>query len=195
MICQQCGITLKESAKYQNTKVCRKCYETPKRNHCEDCGKELSRRQGIKRCILCSNRHKALDKNFCKKLSETVKDSWKKLTIRQKHMGRNNPMFGKIVHGVGSYYKKIWMRSGYEIKFAKFLDLNNVKWNYEPKVFDLVNMTYRPDFYLPQANEYIEIKGYWREDAKLKFNLFKLFYPQEKITVLQKEDLKQMEVL
>jgi predicted nuclease of restriction endonuclease-like RecB superfamily len=99
--------------------------------------------------------------------------------------GRNNSMYGKIAkHGKGSYYKNIWMRSSYEIKYAQYLDSKNIKWLYESKTFDLGNSTYTPDFYLQETDEYIEIKGWWRDDAKLKFRLFKQKYPNIKIEVI-----------
>lgn len=105
-------------------------------------------------------------------------------------------MFGhKAHHGKGSYYKNIWMRSSYEIAYAKYLDKGNIKWDYEPKAFDLGETTYRPDFYLPKTNEYIEIKGYWRDDAKLKFKLFKKIYNNIKIKILNKESLHKLNII
>ena len=92
-------------------------------------------------------------------------------------------------------YHNIWMRSGWEVKFAKFLDENRIKWFYENNHFDLGDCTYTPDFYLPEIDEYIEIKGYWRDDAKLKFDLFKIFYPDKKIIILQEKDLKQLNLI
>jgi len=32
--------------------------------------------------------------------------------------------------------------------------------------------TYTPDFYLPETNTFIEVKGYWRDDAKVKYDKF-----------------------
>lgn len=112
--------------------------------------------------------------------------------------GKLNINFGKIPinsHGKRQKYKKIWMRSSYEIKYAKYLDKNKIQWKYESKTFDLRITTYTPDFYLPKNNEYIEIKGYWRDKAKKKFELFKKLYPKIKIKVLKLENLKDMEVL
>jgi len=102
----------------------------------------------------------------------------------------NCPTYGK-----GDYYKDIWMRSSYEIAFAKYLDRNNIKWFYESERFNLPSSTYTPDFYLPNTNEYIEIKGWWRECKKVKFNLFKQLYPEIKIKVLMKLDLEKLGVL
>lgn len=92
-------------------------------------------------------------------------------------------------------YKNIWMRSSWEIKYAKYLDSKNIVWKYEFKRFDLGNTTYTPDFYLPETNEYIEIKGWWRGNSKLKFDIFLKLYKDVKITLLMQKDLKKMGVL
>lgn len=109
---------------------------------------------------------------------------------------RNHPMFGKkfsykCSFGRGGRYKKSWMRSSYEIAYAKYLTKKHIKWQYEPKAFDLGNCTYRPDFYLLDTDKYIEIKGYWLPEAKVKFKLFKSKYPNIKILILDKEGLKR----
>ena len=112
------------------------------------------------------------------------------------YCGRNHPMFGKkssykCSYGKGGKYKNTWMRSSYELKFAKYLDKQGIKWQYEPKAFDLGTTTYRPDFYLPTKNIYIEVKGYWTEEAKNKFELFKKIFSNIKIIVVDKETLQK----
>jgi predicted nuclease of restriction endonuclease-like RecB superfamily len=110
--------------------------------------------------------------------------------------GRLNGNFGKPAsHGKGDYYKGIWMRSSYEIKFSKYLDDNKVKWIYEPTSFDLGYTSYTPDFYLSETNEYIEVKGYWRDDSKLKVELFKQKYPHLKFRILEYKDLIELKIL
>ena len=70
--------------------------------------------------------------------------------------------------------KKVKMRSGYEVMYAKHLTQNNIEWQYEPKLFKLKDgMRYTPDFYLPESNEWIDVKGQITEKHKLKHNLFK----------------------
>jgi len=136
-------------------------------NHCVDCKKII-----------------AIQYTRCEKC-------WRKFAV-----GKNHPCFGKIAsHGKWSKYKNTRMRSSWEIKYAKYLDNQKVKWFYEPKAFDLGNTTYTPDFYLPETNEYIEIKGYWRDDAKIKFELFKQIYSKIKITILMKKELKKLKII
>ncbi|KKK80009.1 hypothetical protein LCGC14_2827790, partial [marine sediment metagenome] len=78
----------------------------------------------------------------CKKCSSKI-NIRKCLKKRKSLKGRNNPMFGHPApHGKGKYYKKIWMRSSYEIAYAKWLDENKIDWIYEGKTFDLGNTTY-----------------------------------------------------
>jgi hypothetical protein len=114
--------------------------------------------------------------------------------------GKNNPMYGrpcpsKVNSYKGGYYKNIWMRSSWEIAYAKYLDENNIDWKYEYKTFNLGESTYTPDFYLTKTKEYIEIKGYWREGTKEKFELFKQLYPNIKITIIGNEKLKELKIL
>lgn len=45
------------------------------------------------------------------------------------------------------------------------------------------------------TKEYIEIKGYWRDDAKIKYKLFRKKYPNKDIKVLMKIDLQQLGIL
>ena len=42
--------------------------------------------------------------------------------------------------------KKICFRSSWEAKTAKYLDNQNIEWEYEHKTFDLGSSTYLPDF-------------------------------------------------
>jgi len=113
-----------------------------------------------------------------------------------KMKGKNNPMFGKIAHHSKKIkYKKILMRSSWEMAYAKYLDKLGIKWLYESKTFDLGDCTYTPDFYLPEQNKYIEIKGWWRNNDKRKFKLFIKKYPNKNIIVLMKFDLQAKEIL
>ena len=51
-----------------------------------------------------------------------------------------------------------------EEEFAKILDFYKIRWEYEPRTFDLewdedgnVAMAFTPDFYLPDQDVYIEL--------------------------------------
>lgn len=125
-----------------------------------------------------------------KKFKIKIRTTSEARKLSTKNKGKNHPFFGKIIHGKWGKYKGIWMRSSWEVAFTYWLDLSGIKWLYESKTFDLGNTTYTPDFYLPEFNCYIEIKGYWRDDAKKKFSLFRRKYFNIKIAVLEYKQLK-----
>jgi len=209
-----CKLCDKELSDY-HCKICKQCIIKNKEpiHFCKDCKIKISR-NGI-RCQSChiknlwkmrvfSSRKGVHNSNFrhgktynnhcidCKKLLNNYRS---KRCPSCAHKGKLSSLFGKITHGKGSYYKNIWMRSGYEVAYAKWLDKQDIKWCYESKTFDLGNTTYTPDFYLPETNTYIEIKGWWRDDAKKKFKLFKKQYPRIKIVVLNKAELTKKEII
>lgn len=84
--------------------------------------------------------------------------------------GENNPMYSKSPSklsgtGLKGYYKNIFFRSFLELSYLVQLDKHNIRVesaetdsflvNYK---FNGVNRTYKPDYYLIDSNEVIEIK-------------------------------------
>lgn len=51
------------------------------------------------------------------------------------------------------------VRSKYEKRTAEYLEKNKIKYQYEPLIL-LEGRQYRPDFYLPDYNLFLEICGY-----------------------------------
>jgi len=138
--------------------------------YCINCDKRISVSNGIygqKKCRSCASRLNWKNKDY-----------------------RNSMACGRKIR-----YNGIAMRSSYEIKFAYFLDLSGIKWLYESKAFDLKHSTYIPDFYIPEWDCYIEIKGWWRKDAKEKFRLFKKQYLKTNIVIINKNKLEKLGVL
>jgi hypothetical protein len=157
---------------------------------------------------------KHFTKIHCQRISEALKDNpklkhrtpfWQGKKLSREHRakmsetriklglskGINNPRFGKLaLHGRKIKYKDMWMRSSWEVAYAKYLDKQGTKWLYESKTFNLGGCTYTPDFYLSEIDTYIEIKGWWRDNAKNKFYLFKEKYPNVKLKLLQRQELK-----
>ena len=77
--------------------------------------------------------------------------------------------------------QQICMRSSWEVAFACWLDYLGIPWLYEPKAFYIgkgkwTGVTYTPDFYLPEQNTYIEIKGMYSEKNKRKMEEFRKLY-------------------
>jgi len=187
--CQKCAgkmLSIKLKVKYINPKN-HPAYKggiTFKKYYCIDCK--------IKE-ITYSNWH--IGRLRCKSCG--TKASWKRGNRKYRNYnGKNNPHFGKPAsHSKWIKYKGILMRSSWEVAYAKYLDKQQIKWQYEPKTFDLGEITYTPDFYLSNSDTYIEIKGFWRDNAKNKFRLFKKLFPLIKCKLYRKNHLRRMKVL
>ena len=157
---------------------------------------------------VCINRNKSswmIEKSRKARLGIPLTDEHKK-KISQNHAdvsGKNNPAYGKSYPIKKALYTNsdgtiaIWMRSTWEVKYAKYLDVLNIEWEYEKRTFDITYQwenenkegTYTPDFYLGALNEYSEIKGFWRGKGKPKFEAFKKQYPGIKINLFTKKEL------
>ena len=79
---------------------------------------------------------------------------------------------------------KHYFRSSWEANIARILNYYNIKWEYEIKRFDFSNeyegvLSYQPDFYLPEYNIWIEVKGWMDEKSKERLKLFSQYYPKE----------------
>lgn len=137
-------------------------------------------------------------KRHSKESLEKMSESQKKIARR----GKDSNFYGRQYHGKGQWYNGVWMRSSWEVKFAKYLDINNIPWTYEPKRFPIkyiynqqeMEGTYCPDFYIGE-DYYVEIKGYWRDDSREKFEAFKDTYKDIKIILYEKEQLKQLGII
>jgi hypothetical protein len=90
------------------------------------------------------------------------------------------------------------MKSGWETKVADHLDFLSRVWDYERQAFPVTYVyegrtkegTYIPDFFVD--DEIWEVKGYWRKDARAKFNAFIKAYPELKVRLLDKPVLQKM---
>lgn len=133
-------------------------------------------------------------------LRDDVKERTK--AINRLRVGPLASTFGKKPH----HAKKVWFkgvcfRSSWESSFASYLDLNGVKWEYEPVTFRVeyaldgktIAGTYTPDFRTSQG--WYEVKGWWTREGTAKFDAFKAKYPDEKITVVDRAYLKALGIL
>jgi hypothetical protein len=172
-VCKDCGNTISKPTALKGKGCCRSCSRTGElswnkyialnyngnKHHswkggkpkCVDCGKSLSA-YGCIRCKKCRNKYYAL-------------------------RGKNHPSYGKSPNWHRIYYINIKLRSSWEYLFCYWCDLSDIKWEYEPKTFDLGNTTYTPDFYLPEFDCYVEIKGWIRKNVKQKLLKFNKKFP------------------
>lgn len=123
---------------------------------------------------------------------------YKGITFRSA-MEMNFAMYldGKTFRYKGSTYYHKPMRWEYESKAFELLPQETwmdrterderVKTIRRNKKHTLERTIYTPDFYLPDVNLYIEIKGYQFDDGlfRLRLRLFKNKYPNEKIRVIR----------
>ena len=82
-----------------------------------------------------------------------------------------------------------YFRSTWEANFARILNYLNISYEFEPKKFNMIDKNglpfgYTPDFKI--KNKYIEIKGYWHVGDKEKMQLFKKYFPNEKMHIIDK---------
>jgi len=140
------------------------------------------------------------------KNAENIKVSWNSKSdeemkiISENRIGKPSPLGSGRSHG--DYYITPlqgykWLRSSYEIALAEYLDQHNILWYYESIKFKIkINGTdkqtsYTPDFFLPEFNKFIEVKGYLYPRDKLKIEKFyrdNSYY----LEVLFEEDLKNL---
>jgi hypothetical protein len=125
-------------------------------------------------------------KNFGKAVSEGIKESNKKIGGNRKKSGISN----------GCWYNSdiagaVWLDSSYELAFAKWLDKNFDRWKRNKVKFEYLyedeKKSYIPDFYLPDKDLYIEIKGFKTKKDEAKWRDF-----PEELKVLYKEDLIEL---
>lgn len=65
-----------------------------------------------------------------------------------------------MIEAIETEYKGYRFRSRLEARWAVFFDEMGMKWVYEPEGFKMSDGTlYLPDFYLPDAKEFFEVKG------------------------------------
>ena len=89
-----------------------------------------------------------------------------------------------------------------EAEFASILNYYGVEWEYEPKTFALewdeagkVTKAFSPDFYLPNEDLYVELTTMrpalvTRKNKKLR--QMKELYPEVKVKLLKRSDLRQL---
>lgn len=93
-------------------------------------------------------------------------------------------------------YNGIDLHGTWELNYAKWLDKNNIKWVRCKRSFSYFfegkMRRYTPDFYLPETNEYVEIKGFKTKKDESKWEQF----PKDlKLSILMEKDLKEMGVI
>ena len=102
----------------------------------------------------------------------------------QKNLRRNTNYQGLIRGGKRPDLEYDYYRSTWEANYARYLAFTETEFEYEKKTFwfeDIKSGTnnYTPDFYLPEYNEWHEVKGRWDSKSKTKLRRFKKYLPDE----------------
>lgn len=157
---------------------------------CEFCNKEFETNSARNRKFCsreCSNAHFKIiysDGRLDGKKNPNFGNG-EKLKIRHKEGIYSYRSPKQFTRGNGGYFGEIWMRSSWELLFAKQLSERGIEFIYEPTRLKLSNgQWYIPDFYIPNKNLYIEIKGWWTDKAKEKFSRVREEYPELKVVVI-----------
>jgi len=151
------------------------------------CGKQISWR--AEKCQSCESKTRIAERNG---------------NYGKKHPGLNagtkSCMYGKPPkHGKRTIYNNVSFRSTWEAGYARYLYESNITWQYEQKFFPLSinnkDVSFTPDFYLPNTNEFKEVKGWWRDDAKTKYQTFLKTFPEIKITIVEQFKLRELNII
>jgi hypothetical protein len=98
-----------------------------------------------------------------------------------------------------SFYKNIRMDSKWEVGTAKYLDSISVDWKYNEHGYKLSDgRYYYPDFFIYENNllvKIIEVKGYFRENNRQKFDMFLTEYPTVPIELWQRNKLTDLKII
>lgn len=98
-------------------------------------------------------------------INERYNNGWVPKSGRCKHILYDSTIAG-VVHLAGSW----------EYKVAIYLDKNSYNWRRNIQKFDYIfdnkNRKYTPDFYLPDLDLYIEVKGYETDKDRSKWSQF-----------------------
>lgn len=179
---------------------------------------ETMKRKGIKPTLEARRkawqlkRGKSLPKELREKISRRTREAMRNPKIKEKLRRnmlklRNDPEFEKkkrmeglkkailSPRGKGGFRKDLghYVRSTWEANICRILKFLKIPYEYEPEIFRLSNGA----FYIPDlkvGNEiYFEIKAFWSEKARRKFDLFKKEYSGIKIALIELEEYKLLE--
>lgn len=130
-----------------------------------------------------------------KKLSESTKGEKSSRYGKPSHKGSGN--------GWSGYYKKVYFRSFLELRYLKYLFDNNIQFeNGEKRKYKVTyfffngTWNYFLDFYLPQTNEYIELKPKRLVGSPRNLAKFDAAYKKfgDKFKVLTEKDIENFDL-
>jgi len=134
--------------------------------------------------------------------SKMTREDWDKRTQKAKETIKKNGTHHNT--GINAYSRcrqgvrpdlNQYFRSAWEANVARIYNHNNIKWEYESKRFMFENPvygveSYQPDFYLPELDKWVEVKGWMDDKSVIRLVLFKQEYPEEydKLEIIGKNE-------
>ena len=129
---------------------------------------------------ILSTKHKIVWENKTDEEKEVVYNNFNKGREKLKGMPKSKySKTGGLREDLNKYFRSKW-----EANIARTFNYSNIVWEFEPKRFYFNDIgdgieSYLPDFYLPELDIWIEVKGWMKDLDKLRINKFKEFYPEE----------------
>lgn len=217
LTCIHCGKTYhKPKSQSKNSKFCsRKCQNTSyaavaskqEERKCQKCGKKYNIASTSRRkycSVACSSlgRRKAKRARKCKICKQAIKGEGKKFCSRAcQYEGQSLGLVKSHSGGRAGYRRdlpKVRFRSSLEADYMRYCQHTSVRVEYAPKAFHIVidgkDRRYTPDFYLPDADQYIEVKAL-RKDGLYDRNLACVKKLQEmgyNVTLVSMKEFYQM---
>lgn len=153
-------------------------------------------------------------KEVCEKLSISHIELFANMTTEEKHcramrsvetrrkngnIGTTNNAYSRCKGGFREDLSQ-YFRSAWESNVARILNYLHIEWKYEFKRFNFLEeksdvLSYQPDFYLPDVDKWIEVKGWMDVKSKKRLELFNKYYPQEssKLVLIDEKEYRLLE--
>ncbi len=115
------------------------------------------------------------------------------LIEKPKRKGSRGNAFQHTRTGARSDLNGLVVRSNWEANFVRVLNLHKIPFQFEPLSFRFppnpktgIAPSYIPDFYLPEQDEFVEVKGYLDGRGRNKLRKFRKHFPEQfaKLTVV-----------
>lgn len=132
------------------------------------------------------------------RMSQSHKQLWSSMSEDEKIAHSNRVKQGRINKrsakaGINTYsrcrggYREdlcCYFRSAWEANTARLLNYWGLRWEYESRRFYFESvedgvLSYCPDFYLPDLDMWVEVKGWMDEISKVRLQKFQSEYPEE----------------
>jgi len=160
---------------------------------------------GKKQSEKCRKASRERQIKFWSEITDKERASWaeKQVATRIKNntlnpnLNSSNP-YSRTRSGRRPDLGNIFFRSAWEANIARYFNYLNIEWQFEPKTFYFEGIkrgcvSYLPDFYLPQTNEWVEVKGWMDDKSKTKLKRFSKYYPQEKLILIDRKKYTEIE--